>query len=583
MKQLSFLFLLFLSVTLSFQPVQAQEETETNGRENVPQYRLDVASGDNPLVIRGQLDSNTTVFSGNVRLTAVSAVGPTQVGNESVELRFLPGDLNHTTNNSFSLNRANVTVPAGTILGVGQPRDIQVTISNVTRPGEYTGELRFLLPGQLLEDAATINLHLIVTAKPVVSAADTALTLQLVRCREGWDCRLASWFLHEGVLKDRWQVQLDNATLSEVQMTTAVVVLRGERTGSSVSPADVHVELPLTLPASQVAPATLVVKRNQLAPDRYQGTIRFKAQGLDEAIPVVLDITVRAGPWWPFWIIVLGIALGRLARGMETPAAKLQMKYARQLTRIRLKAQAVSNAGARSYLSRELGKVNEAINRVQGVEDEASLKQTLEQLEKIANLLLDLDKWEAELARMGANNTLSLKLKPMIIQARNHVVAGETESAVEQYNLILSEVRAAQANKQMGDPQTDQLGVTEAERTLAELTTTTEKQAAQAGRRLGWLYELYKATARFVAGLLGMQLTADVRYWLLRPIFWLLVLFLLALLGMQTLYVNAGATFGAAGIYDYLGLFLWGVSVDVASSGLRNLQSRFSGNDEEGA
>ncbi len=43
------------------------------------------------------------------------------------------------------------------------------------------------------------------------------------------------------------------------------------------------------------------------------------------------------------------------------------------------------------------------------------------------------------------------------------------------------------------------------------------------------------------------------------------------LLGLQTLYVNSGATFGVGGLYDYLGLFLWGVTADVAQRTLLNL------------
>jgi hypothetical protein len=42
--------------------------------------------------------------------------------------------------------------------------------------------------------------------------------------------------------------------------------------------------------------------------------------------------------------------------------------------------------------------------------------------------------------------------------------------------------------------------------------------------------------------------------------------------------VNAGATFGVNGLYDYLGLFLWGLSADIANQGLRKLQS---GNEKE--
>jgi hypothetical protein len=51
----------------------------------------------------------------------------------------------------------------------------------------------------------------------------------------------------------------------------------------------------------------------------------------------------------------------------------------------------------------------------------------------------------------------------------------------------------------------------------------------------------------------------------------LLVYLGLLVIGFQTLYVNQGATFGSNGIFDYVGLILWGLTADVASRGLGNL------------
>ena len=45
----------------------------------------------------------------------------------------------------------------------------------------------------------------------------------------------------------------------------------------------------------------------------------------------------------------------------------------------------------------------------------------------------------------------------------------------------------------------------------------------------------------------------------------------LLVVGFQTLYVNQGTAFGSNGIFDYVGLVLWGLTADVASRGLGNL------------
>ena len=69
-------------------------------------------------------------------------------------------------------------------------------------------------------------------------------------------------------------------------------------------------------------------------------------------------------------------------------------------------------------------------------------------------------------------------------------------------------------------------------------------------------------------------MNAEVRYWIVQPFLWLILLIVLLLLGLQTLYVNAGTTFGVAGVYDYLALFVWGLTADVASTSLINLAGK---------
>jgi len=50
-----------------------------------------------------------------------------------------------------------------------------------------------------------------------------------------------------------------------------------------------------------------------------------------------------------------------------------------------------------------------------------------------------------------------------------------------------------------------------------------------------------------------------------------LLLILLVLTGLQSLYVTGGATFGAGGLFDYVGFFMWGLSADIAQRTLQNL------------
>ena len=61
------------------------------------------------------------------------------------------------------------------------------------------------------------------------------------------------------------------------------------------------------------------------------------------------------------------------------------------------------------------------------------------------------------------------------------------------------------------------------------------------------------------------------RFWILRPVLGLALLLLLCLTGLYTLYIKV-PTFGSAGMYEYLGLFLWGLGAEVAQRTLTSLQ-----------
>jgi len=71
---------------------------------------------------------------------------------------------------------------------------------------------------------------------------------------------------------------------------------------------------------------------------------------------------------------------------------------------------------------------------------------------------------------------------------------------------------------------------------------------------------------------LSEELRAEATLWIVRPLLYFVLLFGLVAVGLSTLYVNTGLTFGATPFADYLGLVLWGLSADVAGRTLSNLQ-----------
>ena len=528
------------------------------GQATAEEPVLTVAPGDNPLVIRGTLDGQTTAFGGNVRLTVTVS--------DVTELRFLPSDAHHVSDTSVVIDRSNVTVPSGISLSKGQPRDVRVTVNNVTRPGDYTGQLKFLLPGQAEDKALVIQLEMHIDAKPKVQPVLANMTFQVVRCQAPIDCAVATWLLPDSIVREDWTVHLDNQTLASVEVTDATVVMRGDKTGNAVSPGDLTLGVPHILPASKVEPISLTIHRNRMPPDRYQGTLRFKVKSSDDPVTVNVDLNVRDGPLWPVLIVLAGIIVGRLARGMETPEAQKQVKLLPRFYQARADADKVQNADAQTYVTKLIQDVKTKIEAAK--ETEEALSQALDKLQARIDLLVNLEELERQLAKLGLD-ALSAELKPKIQAARRALLDEKLEEAERLRGEIETRLRQAQQDGTMGPAKDFVEGLLNKFRASGDKLAEAEAAkppARPGGERWGWL-------AQLVAMLSGVQmLSAEVRYWLIRPLLFTILLVGLALLGLQTLYVNAGSTFGAGGLYDYLGLFLWGLSADVAQRTLQSLQ-----------
>jgi hypothetical protein len=118
-------------------------------RAEAPSAAIAVDPGDNPLVINGRLDPQTTSFAGNVRLTADKDVS---------RLLILATDLRLA--GASVVDRTNIVIASGINLSKGQPQDVRVTVSHVPRAGEYDGQLTFLAPGKPVAEGRTIKLKL---------------------------------------------------------------------------------------------------------------------------------------------------------------------------------------------------------------------------------------------------------------------------------------------------------------------------------------------------------------------------------------------------------------------------------------
>jgi hypothetical protein len=519
---------------------------------------LSVDPGDTPLVIYGKLDGQTTAFAGNVRLTAK--------GDDVKELLLLPSGVKQTGDSSVVIDRSNVTVPSGISLSNGQPRDIRVTLNNITRPGEYTGSLKFLVPGETVDKALKIPLILHIDAKPKVQPVFPNMTFQLVRCQNPIARTVATWLLPGSAVRDDWIVDLDNQTLAPVEVTDATVVMRGEKTGLAVNPGVIDFTMPHPLPADKVEPIAMTIHRDMLSPDRYQGTLRFKVKGSDDPVTVNADLNLRDGPIWAVLIVLAGIMVGRLVRGMSTPEAQKQVKFLPLLYQLGASAERVQNADAHSYLTAQLQ--NAKVKIGSATDTDEALSQMLDKLKGRIEFLASLETLQDQLNKLGVD-ALNDELQPKIQAARQALIDDQADEAEELRKEVDARLRKAQHDGTMGraaDIFENVLGSFRAASARWFQAESAPAPTQPGGKRWGGL-------AKVMAALSGAEVAgAELRFWFVRPLLFLILLVGLALLGLQTLYVNSGSTFGSAGLYDYLGLFLWGLSADVAQRTLQNLQ-----------
>ena len=165
------------------------------------------------------------------------------------------------------------------------------------------------------------------------------------------------------------------------------------------------------------------------------------------------------------------------------------------------------------------------------------------QLDVILRLAADSDKLdlaEPDIQRV-ADPTLKARLVALLASARAALLRADFASAEKDLDNI---------NSGLGG------GAHPAAAAAASVPGTSAKPSFIV-QGLSWLSGAQPLDGRFL-------------YTYIRPFLFLLLLILLASVGLYNSYVK-NATFGVEGYFDYLALFLWGISADVAQKTLQNL------------
>jgi len=547
------LMLLLSTVLSSLGPTRSAYAAPSQENEP-PAFVIDTA--DNPVTISDVFDSQTGTVSRSIRITPVIT--------NLVEVRMLASDLVHATRPELRIDRSNISLSKGTGLERNVPTDLKLTVTNIKHSGDYAGTLTFFAVGLPITRSQSINVSLHLQDKPAIQTVSDNLAIQAVRCTV-LDCWLAGLLLPTRLRANDAVVQLSNKTATNVPVARAQAVLIGENSGLNVPTTLASMTSPRTVGAFDVTDVGLTLRLDSLASDRYNGAVRVWLTGQDDPLTLKTTVDVRDGPLWAVVAVLMGLVLGRLARDMDSPVAKKQVKLLPEYYRLRSDVDRLEDPQVRSATRAALDDLSNKIDSPDITLDvaQAALARTQGFL-RLAQALEASTKTAAGLSSGDYKTQVETKIKAI----RDDLIAGKLEDAERERQDLETFLKTPPVSKGLDDmPPVTDIG---ARGNIADVIGRAKVDAGDLTRQAQAALAWQSSRARQVLALLSGTplITAATRYWFIRPLLAIVLLILLGLLGLQTLYVNNGTTFGAKGLYDYLGLVLWGLTTDVAQRSL---------------
>ena len=324
-----------------------------------------------------------------------------------------------------------------------------------------------------------------------------------------------------------------------MKLVTADFVLNGEQTDYQLKPPMVRMENCGQEQNGAVINLSLDLKRADIPPDKYTGSIFLGFEGAKETLSLpVVELTMRYGPLRALLLLVVGIVLGWFLLFMKTEGLALS-KFARDLDDLKDRINQ-SESLDRRILLRMLEKVESQVDNKKLKPEEAITE--LLKIEERRNLLLNVAEIEKAL-KDPKPDTILAKIKAIRLAVRQE----KDEEARRLFNELETEIPPDQPSA------------------LMALAITQEPEIRE---------EPLQAPLP-VSGIQKFKLyTKDIYLFLIKwvgpPIYYVITLILLVLVGFVTLYLK-NMTFGAAPVTDYLSLIVWGLGSDVASRNVQNV------------
>ena len=513
---------------------------------------ITVDAKDKPLQINGWLNEENTLI-GSIRLSAPSKVE---------QFQFLASDL-HRQEGDEIIGRQQISFIGETKLQAGIPKDFQVKVSNPQSPGTYKGQIEIRLPTQKPQ---IVDIKVLVKARPKLTSVrgNEQVQLQLTQCNWWLDCGLAHLIFNKSAFLQTWDLAFDNTEDSSVKVIGAEVLLKGEQTGYQLSSNQIQVpNIPQTLKPDQIVKLPLSWETNKMPPDRYTGAVYLSLEGGKERLIIPVNLTMRIAPLMPLVILFLGIICGRLTKYMQEKG----IPQAETLGKVKeLEKQVIqADPSDQKILQSMLSKAEQLVQQMKleaGTMEVEKISARFECLQQLRNIEQKLEPFKTNPQVKGDNGVMQ-----KINNIRMQISLSQDEQAKTLLEELQQDIGKLQLPPMMGDKTPVNLsevvkGVKDAVIAVGAAVQSNVKEPVDK-----WVQWLQKS----LIFLSGSKFRTQATYWFARPLFSLMLLLGLSVVGMRSLYMQKGSTFGADPFSDYLGLLVWGLSADVASRSLSNL------------
>jgi hypothetical protein len=444
------------------------------------------------------------------------------------------------------------------------PKILNVTVNTALTKAELTGTLEFRSP-KFSAAVYELALSLSLAPKPVIATVPPQFNFRVTRCTMPVTCYLSRLFVSSGLNASALRWQLSNQAPSRaVSWHPQPVTLHGDKRGAFVQ-LDVGAwtsrDSFQAFPAGSLQPLpadNLFQSLEPLLPDHYQGQYRVDLEGADSQTAEI-GIDVRDGPLLPLAVLIAGVVIGRILLATNSAIAQSQMRLLDKYSDIARLLSQVQDPASRRALTISLENLRLDIRLM--VRSEADIAADLTSISRLVVVAFKLDRLEPQIAG-ETDQKLKQQMQTELAAGRAAIAAPDVVGAESSLEKLLK-LFTQSAN----GPQQNAAATVRGLNMVAAAAAPPAGVQPAATRRAR---SAIRAVGSVMTWLSGARPPGEAWYHYGRPLVFTLLLAGLAFVGLYNSYLH-NATFGSEGYFDYLSLFLWGISTDVAQKSLQQL------------